>query len=42
MKWKVDATPLVAIFTLTSGTILGARTRFLLHKRNGRLLSMDN
>lgn len=32
----------VAKFTLTSGTILGARTRFILHRRNGRLLSMDN
>lgn len=32
----------IAKFTLTSGTILGARTRFILHRRNGRLSSMDN
>lgn len=28
----------VAKFTLTSGTILSARTRFILHRRNRRLL----
>lgn len=32
----------VAKFTLTSGTILGARTGYISHRRNRRLLSMDN